>query len=108
MEGEGVGRRRFMALWRRVFLPSILPGLCGLRRRLDRGWDLHLMEKPVGTKLEAQVLPPPSRFSLWRGFGANDLDLLVSVILHPPRLMRMFSLKSSHDLRFLRLGFFLS
>lgn len=77
-------------------------------RRLDRGWDRHLTENPdpAGTKREAQVRPCPPDSSPRRGSGADDLDLPVSTKLHPPQLPRMFSLKLSHDLRFLRLFLF--
>lgn len=77
-----------------------------LRRWLDQGWDLHLAESPdtAGTKQEAQVLPRPPDFLQCCGFRADDLDLPVSMKLHPPQLTRMFGVKSSHDLRFFRLG----
>lgn len=77
------------------------------RQWLDQGWDLHLAESQdtAGTKREAQVMPCLPDFSQRCGFRADNLDLPVSMKLHPPRLTWMFGVKSSHDLRFFRLSF---
>lgn len=99
-KGRRQGRRRgggepeIYGPLKAAFLPSILPGCRGLQWWDHAGTCTLPGARPSRNPMGTQVLPHPQ-------------DLPGPLILHPPQPVRMFSLRSSHSLRFLRLFCFI-